>query len=69
LTCPPRYLSGWAAEKVAGGVSIGHRVGVVDVEDQGKVKRVGADSQGFVQDAIAPDLFKGDAAQLAGYGL
>src|SRR5580693_4830853 len=54
-------LSGWAAEKVAGGVCAGHRVGVVDAEDQGKVERVGTGGQGFVQDAIAPDLFEGDA--------
>jgi hypothetical protein len=45
-------LSGRAAEKVAGGVGVGHRVGVVDAEDQGKVKRVGAGGQGFVQDAV-----------------
>jgi hypothetical protein len=57
-------LFGWAAEKVAGGVCVGHRVGVIDVEDQGKVKRVGAGGQGFVQDAVAPDLFEGDAVRL-----
>ena len=57
-------LFGRAAEKVAGGVGAGHRAGVVDVEDQGKVQRVGAGGQGFVQDAIAPDLFEGDAVQL-----
>jgi hypothetical protein len=34
---------------------------VVDAEDQGKVERVGTGGQGFVQDAIAPDLFEGDA--------
>ena len=51
-----------AAEKVAGGAGVGHRVGVVDVEDQGKVERVGAGGQGFVQDAVAPDVFEGDAA-------
>ena len=59
-----RCLFGWAAEKVAGGVGVGHRVGVVDVEDQGKVERVGAGGQGFVQDAVAPDVFEGDAVQL-----
>jgi hypothetical protein len=52
-------LSGWAAEKVAGGVGAGHRVGVVDVEDQGKVERVGAGGQGFGQDAVAPDGRRG----------
>jgi hypothetical protein len=41
-----RCLFGWAAEKVAGGVCVGHRVGVVDVEDQDKVERVGAGGQG-----------------------
>jgi hypothetical protein len=30
---------GWAGEKVAGGIGVGHRVGVVDVEDQGQVLR------------------------------
>ena len=35
---------------------------MVDVEDQGKVERVGAGGQGFVQDAVAPDVFEGDAA-------
>jgi hypothetical protein len=34
---------------------------VVDVEDQGKVERVGAGGQGFVQDAVAPDVLEGDA--------
>ena len=53
-----------AGEKVAGGVGVGHRVGVVDVEDQGKVNRVGAGGQGFVQDAVAPDVFEGDATRL-----
>ena len=51
-----------AAEKVAGGAGVGHRVGVVDVEDQGKVERVGAGGQGFGQDAVAPDVLEGDAA-------
>lgn len=37
---------------------------MVDVEDQGKVKGVGAGGQGFLQDAVAPDVFEGDAAQL-----
>jgi hypothetical protein len=37
---------------------------VVDVEDQGKVERVGAGGQGFLQDAVAPDLFERDAGQL-----
>jgi hypothetical protein len=37
---------------------------VVDVEDQGKVKRVAAGDQGFLQDAIAPDTFERNAAQL-----
>src|SRR5215471_7453840 len=55
-------MYGRAGEKVAGGVGVGHRVGVVDVEDQGKVERVGAGGQGFVQDAVAPDVFEGDAA-------
>ena len=53
-----------AAEKVAGGVGVGHCVGVVNVEDQGKVERVGAGCQGFLQDAVTPDMFKGDATQL-----
>jgi hypothetical protein len=35
---------------------------VVDVEDQGKVERVGAGGQGFGQDAVAPDVLGGDAA-------
>jgi hypothetical protein len=56
-------LFGWAAEKVAGGVGVGHRVGVVDVEDQGQMERVGAGGQGFVQDAVAPDAFEGDAVR------
>ena len=60
--CPS--LFGWAVKKVAGGVGVGHRVGVVDVEDQGKVERVCAGGQGFVQDAVAPDLFEADAARL-----
>jgi hypothetical protein len=59
-----RCLFGWAAEKVAGGVGVGHRVGVVDVEDQGKAERVAAGDQGFLQDAIAPDTFERNAAQL-----
>jgi hypothetical protein len=33
---------------------------VVDVEDQGKVERVGAGGQGFVEDAVAPDVLEGD---------
>ena len=41
-------LLGRADKKVAGGVGAGHRVGVVDVEDQGEVERVGASGQGFV---------------------
>lgn len=45
-----RCLFGWAAEKAAGGVRVGHRVGVVDVEDQGKVERVGAGGRGFDRD-------------------
>ena len=53
-----------AAQEIAGGIGVGHRVGVVDVEDQGKVKRINAGSQGFVQDAVAADVFEGDAAQL-----
>ena len=36
------------AQEIAGGIGVGHRVGVVDVEDQGKVKRIGAGSQGFL---------------------
>ena len=51
-----------AGEKIAGGVGVSHRVGVVDVEDQGKVERVGAGGQGFGQDAVAPDVLEGDAA-------
>jgi len=47
-----------AAEKVAGGVGVGHRVAVVDVEDQGKVERVGAGGQGFMQDAVEPDVLE-----------
>ena len=35
---------------------------MVDVEDQHKVERVGAGGQGFVQDAVAPDVLEGDAA-------
>jgi hypothetical protein len=58
------WLLGWAAEKVAGGVGVGHRVGVVDVEDQGKVERIGAGGQGFLQDAVPPDVFERDAARL-----
>jgi hypothetical protein len=57
-------LFGWAAEKVAGGIGLGHRVGVVDVEDQGKMERVGAGGQGFVQDTVPADAFEGDAPQL-----
>jgi len=53
-----------AAEKVAGGAGVGHRIGVVDVEDQGKVERVGAGGQGFGQDAVAPDALERDAAEL-----
>jgi hypothetical protein len=49
---------------LAGGVGVGHRGGVVEVEDQGKVEGVGAGDQGFLQDAVAPDAFEGDAAQL-----
>ena len=37
---------------------------MVDVEDQSEVERVGAGGQGFVQDAVAPDVSEGDAAQL-----
>jgi hypothetical protein len=37
---------------------------VVDVEDQGKVERVAAGGQGFLQDAVASDAFEGDAARL-----
>jgi hypothetical protein len=37
---------------------------VVDVEDQGQVQSVGAGGQGFMQDAVAPDVFEGDAARL-----
>jgi hypothetical protein len=37
---------------------------VVDVEDQGKVERVGAGGQRFVQDAVTPDAFERDAVQL-----
>jgi hypothetical protein len=37
---------------------------VVDVEDQREVDRVGSGRQGFVQDAVAPDAFEGEAAQL-----
>ena len=37
---------------------------MIDVEDQGKVNRVSAGGQGFVQDAVTPDVFEGDAAQL-----
>jgi hypothetical protein len=59
-----RRLFGWAAAKVAGGVCVDHRVGVVDVEDQDKVERVGADGEGFVQDAVSPDVFEADAVQL-----
>ena len=55
-------LFGWAAKKVAGGAGVGHCVGVVDVEDQGKVERVGAGGQGFLQDAVAADVLEGDAA-------
>ena len=57
-------LFGWAGEKVAGGAGVGHRVGVVDVEDQGKVERVGTGGQGFLQDAVTPDVFEADAARL-----
>ena len=57
-------LFGLAAEKVAGGVGVGHRVGVIDVEHQGKMERVGAGGQGFRQDAVAPDVFEADAARL-----
>lgn len=56
-------LFGWAGEKVARGVGVGHRVGAVDVEDQGEVEGVGAGGEGFVQDAVAPDVFEGDAAR------
>jgi hypothetical protein len=58
-------LFGWAAKKVAGGVGVGHRVGVVEVEDQGKVERVGAGGQGFVQDAVTPDVFEAPTAGMA----
>jgi hypothetical protein len=37
---------------------------VVDVEDQGQMERVGTGGQGFVQDAVTPDAFQGDAARL-----
>jgi hypothetical protein len=57
-------LLGRADEKVAGSVGVGHRVGVVDVEDQGQVERVGAGGQGFLQDAVTPDVFEADAARL-----
>jgi hypothetical protein len=43
-------------------MGVDHCVGVLDVEDQGKVERVGAGGQGFVQDAVAPDVLEGDAA-------
>jgi len=62
LAARVRFLVPWIGEKVAGGVGVGHRVGVVDVEDQGKVERVGAGGQGFVQDPVAPDVLQGDAA-------
>ena len=44
--------------------ALGHRVGVVDVEDQGQMERVGAGGKGFVQDAVPAEAFEGDAAQL-----
>ena len=37
---------------------------MVDVEDRGQVERVGAGGQGFVQDAVAPDVLEGDAARV-----
>ena len=37
---------------------------MVDVEDQGEVEGVGTGGQGFLQDAVAPDAFQGDAARL-----
>jgi hypothetical protein len=37
---------------------------VVDVEDQGQVERAGASGQGFLQDAVAPDVFEAGAARL-----
>lgn len=61
-TCLTLVSGDGAAEKVAGGAGVGHRVGVIDVEDQGKVERVGAGGQGFGQDAVAPDVLEGDAA-------
>jgi hypothetical protein len=39
---------------------------VVDVEDQGKVERAGAGAQGFLQDAVTPDLFERDAVAVSG---
>jgi len=37
-----RFLVPWIGEKVAGGAGVGHRVGVVDVEDQAKVATLDA---------------------------
>ena len=37
---------------------------MVDVEDQGQVERISTGGQGFVQDAVAPDVFEADAARL-----
>jgi hypothetical protein len=37
---------------------------VVNVEDQGKVERVGAGGQGFLQDAVTPDVVERETARL-----
>jgi hypothetical protein len=36
---------------------------VVDIEDQGKVERVGAGGEGFLQNAVTPDVFEANAAR------
>lgn len=53
----PRCLFGWAGEKVAGGVCVGHRVGVAHVEDQGKVERAGTGGQGLPVPAKTYQLY------------
>jgi hypothetical protein len=37
---------------------------VVNAEDPREVERVGSGGQGFLQDAVAPDAFEGEAARL-----
>ena len=45
-------------------MGVGHCVGVVDVEDQREVERIGPGGQGFLHDVVTPDVFERDAVQL-----